>query len=310
MQTILMTVGTSLLTNRDVDQNEKRPWLGAKTIDDRQAAVDWMLQKVNERMDWLEQFSAETNTFWRLDLDLTDELILLHSDTPIGLECAEVLRDFFERGIGQQNIQLHALPGVNYDAEQSESALEAMAKLLIKLIEQAPGNIVLAATGGFKSQAMIMGIISHGYGIPICYVHEQYRTLITLPYLQLGQAPIQSRKDSASIPVSSRDRADVIQVQESKKHHRPKAWKKVEKMLQSIPWIEFVRFDEQAFSAPKNGVKRSRVRSLDKCHVFWLHLDESRDSRMAVSIETTGYTDEHEEQAFQELREKLGKVLS
>jgi putative CRISPR-associated protein (TIGR02619 family) len=309
MQTVVMTVGTSLLTNRDGNLAEKRPWVGERTIGNQKVAVEWMEQKTTESMDWMEQFSAETNTFWRLDPKSTDEIILLHSDTNEGLECAQVLDAFFRQVCGQQNVELYPLPGVNYESEQSESALEKMALLLVQLIEQANGTLTLAATGGFKAQTMIMGIVGQLKGVYVCYVHEKYRTLIYLPYLQLGQVEHRASK-LASLPVSSRKRSDVIQIQESKSHHRPKTWKKVEKMLQDLPWVEFVRFDQRAFSAPKNGVWRSRERSRDQCCVFWLYLYESQDTRMAVSIETTGHTEAHEEQAFAELREKLSELLS
>ncbi len=310
MQTILMTVGTSLLTNPDKNLDEKRPWVGQREIGDEAAAIAWMTQKINQSLDWMEQLSAETNTLWRLDPNPADELILLHSDTTTGLECAQVLRGFFKKALGQQTVQLHPLPGVNYEAEQSSSALEKMAALLMRLIEQTLGDITLAATGGFKAQTMIMGIIGQAQGIRVCYVHDQYQGLIYLPYLQLGQTSQKPARSPSPLPISSRDRADVIQIQESKKHHRPKSWNKVAKMLQNLPWVEFVRFEERAFSAPKNGVWRSRDRSRDQCHVFWIHLYESEDTRMAISVETTGHTEAHEEQAFAELRQQLSDRLS
>lgn len=310
MQTILMTVGTSLLTNRDEKLEEKRPWVGEKTIGSQEVAIAWMNQKTNESLDWMEHFSAETNTFWRLDPKHADELILLHSDTNEGLECAQALCAFFQQTWKQQIVQLHPLPGVNYESEQSESALEKMASLLLQLIEKANGTLTLAATGGFKAQTMIMGIIGQSQGIPVCYVHEKYRTLIYLPFLHLGQLEPKEVASASPLPASSRKRSEVIQVQESKKHHRPKTWKKVEKMLQNLPWVEFVRYDEKAFSAPKNGVRRSRTLNRDQCYIFWIHLYESEDTKMAISIETTGHTEDHEEQAFTELRRKLSKLLS
>jgi putative CRISPR-associated protein (TIGR02619 family) len=309
MQTIVMTVGTSLLTNQDKNWPEQRPWAGEKSIGDQSRAINWMNQKTHESIDWMEQFSAETNTFWRLDPKSTDEIILLHSDTHEGLECAQVLGGFFQRTWEQTIVEIHPLPGINYASEQSESALEKMAALLLKLIQQASGTPTLAATGGFKAQTMMMGIIGQLQGIPVCYVHEKYRTLIFLPYLQLGPVPPKPNLPSA-LPISSRKRSDVIHVQDSKKHHRPKTWKKVEKMLQALPWVEFVRFDEQAFSAPQNGVRRSRNQTRDKCYQFWIHLYESEDTSMAISIDTTGHTEAHEDYAFAELRQKLSELLS
>jgi hypothetical protein len=42
MQTIIMTVGTSLLTNPDKNLQPQRPWVGQKTIGDPERALAWM----------------------------------------------------------------------------------------------------------------------------------------------------------------------------------------------------------------------------------------------------------------------------
>ncbi|NJL99676.1 MAG: CRISPR-associated protein, partial [Synechococcaceae cyanobacterium SM2_3_2] len=42
MQTIIMTVGTSLLTNQDKELENKRPWHGQETIGDPHRALVWM----------------------------------------------------------------------------------------------------------------------------------------------------------------------------------------------------------------------------------------------------------------------------
>lgn len=305
MQTIIMTVGTSMLRNRD-----SRPWMGQKIIGDRNLALNWLNQKFSEDENALEWLSAETNTFWRLDPHPNDEIMLLHSETPEGLECAEVIGDFFKSALGQENVSLYQLPGVNYETEESESALEKMAKLLEELISVAKGNITLAATGGFKAQTMIMALVGNPKWIPVCYIHEQYRALIYLPHLETNATPGKVHTAPNNLPNSTKPRSEVVNVQESREHHRPKIWKKVKKMLENLPWVEYVRFDKNAFSAPKNGVKAARRGTIDGRHIFLLHLYESEDTKMAVSIETTGYTDEHAEQAAQELRKRLGRLIS
>jgi len=310
MQTIIMTVGTSMLTNRDSNLAEKRPWVGQKSIGDRSLALNWLNQRFSEDENALEWLSAETNTFWRLDPKDKDEIMLLHSDTAVGLDCAEVVGDFFKSALGQENVSLYELPGVSYETEKSKSGLEKMAELLEELIDAAKGNVTLAATGGFKAQTMIMALVGNPKWIPVCYIHEQYRALIYLPHLETNAIPGKVYTAPVNLPDSSKPRSEVVKVQESKKHHRPKVWKKVEQMLQSLPWVEYVRFDESAFSAPKNGVKIARRGTKDGRHVFGLHLYESEDTKMSVSIETTGYTDEHAEQAAQELRQRLGRLIS
>ena len=106
METVIMTVGTSILTNRDFNLEEKRPWVGQKTIGDRSAALEWLSKKFNEDGDCLERLSAETNTLWQLDPEKDDKIILLYSDTSEGLECAEVVQDFFKSVLNQENVTI------------------------------------------------------------------------------------------------------------------------------------------------------------------------------------------------------------
>lgn len=298
MQTIIMTVGTSLLTNLDKDLQPQRPWVGQKTIGDPEQALAWM-----KRTD-LELISAETNTYYRLDPTPQDALILLYSETSEGLECAQILQLFFEEALGQQQVSLVPLPGVNYELEGS--SLERMAELLRQLAESAKGIVTFAATGGFKAQAMIMAVVGSQLGIPVCYIHEQYKSLVYLPYLQ---PQVQPRIPRAALPDSGRDRSQVIQLRSDSSHHRPRSWVKVEKLLRDLPWVDLVRYDSNAYAAPKNGVKAANRRTEDGRHILWVHLHESQDTHLAVRVETTGYTPDHLEQAAAELRERLGRLL-
>jgi putative CRISPR-associated protein (TIGR02619 family) len=298
MQTIIMTVGTSLLTNPDKNLEPQRPWLGQKTIGDPQRALAWMKEAD------LELISAETNTYLRLDPTSNDALILLHSETPDGLECAQILKLFFEQELGQQQVSLVPLPGINYELEGS--SLERMAELLKQLAESARGIVTFAATGGFKAQAMIMAVVGSQLGVPVCYIHEQYKSLVYLPYLQ---PQVQPRIPRADLPDSGRDRSQIIQIRSDASHHRPRSWAKVERLLRDIPWVDLVRYDPHAYAAPKNSVKASNRKTEDGRHILWIHLHESQDTHLAVRVETTGYTPEHLELAASELRQRLGRLL-
>lgn len=314
MQTIIMTVGTSLRTNldRDLPDDKKRPWI---TYKDRYSDCR-IFENVEEPLAWmktaeLELISAETNTFWRLDPNPDDRLLLLHSATPSGQECAEVLQAYFQSHLGQKHVNIEPIPDINYDLDESGSALEQMAKLLRQRIQQAQTNglVTLAATGGFKAQTMVMGLVGNALAVPVCYIHEAYKTLVYLPYINTsGQPELITRH--ANLPESGRSREQVIQVQADKQgHHRPKSWKKVEKILRDLPWVDLVRFDSQAFAAPKNGVKGSPRDLEDGRKILWLHLHDSDKEHIAVSVETTGYTPEHSNAAITELREKLGRIF-
>lgn len=314
MQTIIMTVGTSLRTNpdRDLPNEQKRPWVSNKErFEDKR-----IFNNVNEPLAWmqtaeLEVISAETNTFWRLDPDPSDRLLLLHSETPSGQECAEVLKVYFQTHLGQNYVDIEPIPDINYELDEYGSALEQMAKLLRQRIQQAQMNglVTLAATGGFKAQTMVMGLVGNALGVPVCYIHEAYKSLVYLPYINPSGQPEPVTRP-ANLPASGRSRDQVIQVQADKQgHHRPKTWKKVEKILQTLPWVDLVRFDAQAFSAPKNGVKGSPRDLEDGRKVLWLHLHDSDQAHIAVAIETTGYTPEHLNAAANELREKIGQIF-
>lgn len=314
MQTIIMTVGTSLRTNpdRDFPEDQKRPWVNNKDKFKNQR----IFKEKNEPLAWmqtaeLELISAETNTLWRLDPDSNDRILLLHSTTPSGQECAEVLQLYFQSYLGQNHVDIEPIPEINYELDESGSALEKMAHLLRERIQQARTNglVTLAATGGFKAQTMVMGLVGNALSVPVCYIHEQYQTLVYLPYINPSGQP-EPKHHSTNLPESGRSRDKVIQVQAEKKgHHRPKNWKKVEKILRDLSWVDLVRFDAQGFSAPKNGIKAA-PRSLDDGRkVIWLHLYESEQSKMAVAVETTGYTREHLQVASAELRERLGRIF-
>jgi len=309
MQTIIMTVGTSLRTNQDnnLSPDKKRPWFNQKVpstqrmIQNKQEAIKWMIQTEPELI------SAETNTLWQFQLTFKDEIILLYSDTESGLECAEILKEYFESQFGLKNVTLRKILGINYELDESGTALEKMAKLLQELIHNAQGDVTLAATGGFKAQTMIMALVGNALGVNVCYIHEEYRSLIYLPYLSPTGEP-KAIINRADLPESGRDRETIINIQHNTAHHRPKSWPKVEKMLKDIPWVDAVRFDKNAFSAPKNWFKVANRPTPDGRFIFWIHLCEN-DIKMAVSVESTGYKEQHLEQAARELRERLGNLF-
>lgn len=132
----------------------------------------------------LELISAETKTFYHLNLREKDEIILLYSATKSGEECAKILKLFFTE-LGQEDVTIKQIPEVNYEIDVNGSILEKMANLLAELIKNAKGNVTLAATGGFKAQSMIMALSGNIYQVPVCYIHEQYKSLIYLPFYRL-----------------------------------------------------------------------------------------------------------------------------
>ena len=305
MQTVLATVGTSLLTNKDIglDEKRRRPWVSADSCGDIQQAVAWM------RTADIERISAETNTLWRLDLKPEDRVILLHSDTTAGCECAVILQAYLDGALGQR-AELVALPGIHYEMAEQAPALVELAKLLVRLVEGATGYVTFAATGGFKAEVMQMAVVGNALGIPVCYVHEEFKGLIYLPAEQFGRAELTQRRrpvDAVDIPVSNRPRDEVAQFQERTAHHRPKGWEKVVRMVRDTPWVDAVRVDDRARSGIRNGVKEAPRGTPDGRHVFWLLLNDGKAPDLPLVVETTGFTPAHKEASAIILREILGQ---
>lgn len=177
---ILCTVGTSLLTNRD-----GRPWGG---WDPRNGDP---LPAYNEVDRWLKEAdttaaSAETNTLARLDLSQSDILVLLHSDTPEGLFCAERLKAFYE-GRVRETI-LARIGKLGYGAAQFTSGLKALVDAVIRRVRQTQeGGLqtVFCATGGFKAEIAFLNLMGALLGIEVVYIHELHRELVRLPRLPL-----------------------------------------------------------------------------------------------------------------------------
>ncbi|MCM1983656.1 putative CRISPR-associated protein [Lyngbya confervoides] len=259
----------------------------------------------------LERISAETNTIDRLEPQETDAIFLLRSDTASGQECAELLKAFLRQSLGLKNIKIRKLPGIHYQLDQG-SSLEQMGRQLKQLIldcKEQKQAVTLAATGGFKAEAMILSVIGHQLSVPVCYVHEQYRSLIYLPYFQSPDPSDASPDHSAtvSLPFSGRPRDTVMNVSDVS-HHRPRTWTKVAQMLKKQSWIDQVSYDPSAFSAPQNGVKTARNKNQDGCYCFWLHLYDDENHKIAVTVETTGHTEQHREYSILFLREQIGRL--
>lgn len=178
---ILCTVGTSLLTNRD-----GRPWEGwnPRRPDPLPAAdeVDCWLRTAEPTAA-----SAETNTLARLDLEETDTLVLLHSDTPEGRFCAERLKRYYESRVREASLE--QIGKLGYGAAQFTSGLKALIGAAIRrvhLAEKRGFQSVFCATGGFKAEIAFLNLMGALLGIEVVYIHELHRELVRLPRLPLA----------------------------------------------------------------------------------------------------------------------------
>ncbi|MEP0765766.1 MAG: putative CRISPR-associated protein [Fimbriimonadia bacterium] len=205
MKTFIVTVGTSLLTNKG------RPWEGR----DR----DNSLPNSAEATHWLRgadpvTASAETNTLNKVGLETGDAIAFLHTATDEGRWCAEVLTKYYEgRGF---RTQAHEISGLNYKTgDVTDRGLRALVHLMFDLHRKAQkvgSGTIFCATGGFKAETAYMYLAATLLGCRVCYVHELYKELVWLPALpvKLDMSLVRDNEDFFAKLQDDVTRADEI----------------------------------------------------------------------------------------------------
>lgn len=188
MRSIIVSVGTSLLTNRETETG--RPWSGwsgSSPIPDHDQAVEY-LSRADAALA-----SAETNTLEHLDLHSSDRLHWLHSDTPEGRFCAEALRGHYQAA-GNDG-ELHEVAGINYREDTfADLGLRSLVGTAFGIIRRPDaGQVEICATGGFKAELAYLNLVGLLSGCPVHYIHERFRSLVTLPALPTAwdMAPVE-----------------------------------------------------------------------------------------------------------------------
>ncbi|BCW96433.1 MAG: putative CRISPR-associated protein [Fimbriimonadales bacterium] len=170
MRTVITTVGTSLLNHAKNQGKDPQDYL-----------------RTAEREGTLDQTSAETNSLERL-LQKGDRIVFLHSDTDEGEQAARLLADFYrEKGHATETRKVSSL---KYDEKQfAQRGLRAFVTELINHVEaaqRAHQEVLINATGGFKAEfayALLVGLL---YKVPVYYIHEKFREIISLPPIPIG----------------------------------------------------------------------------------------------------------------------------
>lgn len=168
MRTILVTVGTSLLSNAKRDLQVEQP-------SDQQLA-NYL------RHTEAEKATAETNSLFRL-LQEDDRLVFLHSHTDEGKRCAEALRRYYE---GQYYpARLQEVRDLTYTESRFKMrGLRSLVATLIDLMRrerQQGRQVLINATGGFKAEIAYATLVGLLFDVPVYYIHEAFRDIIEMP---------------------------------------------------------------------------------------------------------------------------------
>ncbi len=185
MRTVITTVGTSLLTNRD-----GRPWGGWR--------MGQPLPEADSIRQWLPtadpiRASAEIHTWHKLGLfaePQRERVITVHSQTPDGAFCAARLVEYAtSKGVQAESRQIAELTYA--DAATFNRGLGRMVRLLAEAIREGrrSGEVAIAATGGFKAEIAIANLVGALLGAPVYYIYEQFEQLIKLEPLPVALEP-------------------------------------------------------------------------------------------------------------------------
>ena len=192
MRTIITTVGTSLLSNRD-----DRPWAGWRfggEHPDKDAVSAWLKTADPARA------SAEIHTWKRLGIleePVGEKVVLVHSHTPDGRYCAERLEDYARcKGLETAIRQIDELSYT--DAATFNRGLSRLVRVLAETLRagRADGEVAIAATGGFKAEIAVANLVGALLGSPVYYIYEQFEQLVTLEPIPISLEPQWLREGS------------------------------------------------------------------------------------------------------------------
>ncbi len=177
----IVTVGTSLLTNRD-----DRPWCGwtrSIPLPGQKPVANWLMDSDPKKA------SAELNTLHTIGVDETDHLRFLHSDTPEGAFCAESLCTYAKKKWGVRNADITSVVSLGYEhgsfAQKGLRSLVDVALKSLKDAEMRQLTPLFCATGGFKAEIAFLNLLGALMNVEVVYMHEYFREVVRLPSLPL-----------------------------------------------------------------------------------------------------------------------------
>ncbi len=167
MTTIITTTGISLYINT------------GRTVGSKEPTDDQMRQYL--RMN-PERASAEANSLLQI-AHAGNYLVFLHTATVEAERCAKLLKEFFEnKGFNHNHIRLVPLQFQEDEQHIETLGLRNLVNALIDEIEKAQrGNqeVVINATPGFKLESGYSTMIGMIYQVPVKYIHEKFRRVVT-----------------------------------------------------------------------------------------------------------------------------------
>lgn len=171
----IITVGTSLITNRDVGWRWGQPLPEEADLRQHLRTADPV------------RASAETNTLSHLALEPGSSATWLRSQTPEGELCAAVLCGHYAASSDARLPgDIRVIESLDYKSSVAEAGLRSLVRIAFEVIrEQARSRtpVEFCVTGGFKAEMACLNLVAILARCRAHYIHEQYRRLLTMPPL-------------------------------------------------------------------------------------------------------------------------------
>ena len=177
---IISTTGTSVASGIDFQLLATDPKAAEISIDGR---IERLREKCSDVKELRRKLSAEINTLSALDAGDHNVLYFLHSDTLDGLLCAAKVAELAEKEF-RCVCALKKIPGLQ--ATDAVAFRRQGVQNLFRILDEIRLNhpnceIVLSATGGFKSMVAYLTLYGLIYRQTVCYIFERSDQLIEFP---------------------------------------------------------------------------------------------------------------------------------
>ncbi|MFN4254817.1 MAG: hypothetical protein ACK4Q5_07415 [Saprospiraceae bacterium] len=191
---IITTVGTSLITNagRSLEHLDKEGFSTDYFKPDNSLYRDNDIgseeKKLEESIEKKgDAACAELASLDKIDPGKKAEVHLLCTETVTSYMCGRVLKAHFEKK--GRNVLLYHIEGLKIDKKtefEEKGIPNLMAKIQNIVGDEKPNKCVLNISGGYKALIPVLTIMGQLYKIPLSYIYEDSKELISITQQGLG----------------------------------------------------------------------------------------------------------------------------
>lgn len=186
-KTIICSVGTSAAKNLDVP-----PWKLAEWVQNHEnidSATTEMFETFRDldptdESNLTQKLSAEIHSLVRMEIDTSDRVLLLASETDDGECCARSVAKYLERYWPGIYTKVEPIPGLQVtdaDRFRNTGVVNFVQRVTREIRDY--GNVVLNPTGGFKALVPYTVLLGMLKGVTCDYIFERSTALLELPPL-------------------------------------------------------------------------------------------------------------------------------